>query len=192
MRVLTIATVFLFAFAAASAQSKFALQPQGELRIDDFDDRIITERLLPSENKLLLVGQKNIRLWDLATAKQVAVTPINVPSMVEDQPRVISPSGRFMIVFGNYNSHDKADKIKRPASIWSLETGRQVAGLDNTTKPIEWAKWSEDEKTLVTSSHPVGEQFDPNLTEISFWDGENFSHLNAFTVRNVYWSYLTA
>ena len=45
MRVLTIAAVFLFAFAAASAQSKFNLQPQGELRIDDYDDRIIAERL---------------------------------------------------------------------------------------------------------------------------------------------------
>ncbi|HEY6242803.1 MAG TPA: hypothetical protein VIX17_02585, partial [Pyrinomonadaceae bacterium] len=120
MRVLTIVIVFLFTFAAASAQSKFALKPQGELRIDDYDDRIITERLLPSENKLLLVGQKNIRLWDLATAKQVAVTPIDVPGMKEDQPRVISPSGRFMVVFGNYNSHDKADKIKQPASIWNL------------------------------------------------------------------------
>ena len=192
MRVLTIAILFLFTFVAASAQSKFALKPQGELRIDDYDDRIITERLLPSENKLLLVGQKNIRLWDLAIAKQVAVRPIDVPGMTEDQPRVISPSGRFMVVFGNYNSRSKEDKIKRPASIWNLETGKQVAVLDNTTKPIQWARWSEDEQTLVTSSHPVGEQFDPNLTEISFWDGENFHHLNAFTVRNVYWSYLTA
>src|ERR1041385_8013410 len=120
MRVLTIVIVFLFTFAAASAQSKFALKPQGELRIDDYDDRIITERLLPSENKLLLVGQKNIRLWDLATAKQVAVTPIDVPGMKEDQPRVISPSGRFMVVFGNYNSHDKADKIKKLENKWRV------------------------------------------------------------------------
>jgi len=58
MRVLTLAILFLFTFVAASAQSKFALKPQGELRIDDYDDRIITERLLPSENKLLFVGTR--------------------------------------------------------------------------------------------------------------------------------------
>jgi hypothetical protein len=193
MRVLTIATVFLFAFAAASARSKFNLQPQGELRIDDYDDPIITERLLPSENKLLLVCQKNVRVWDLNRAKLLAVTPIDIPKTTEDQPRVISPSGRFMVVFGNYNSHDKADKIKRPASIWNLATGRQEAVLEKTTIPIQWATWSVDEKTLVTSSYRIGVQrIDPNLTEISFWDGETFRQLNALSLDNVKWSYLTA
>lgn len=193
MRVLTIVMVFLFISATASAQSKFVLQPHGELRIDDYDDNIITQRLLPTENKLLLVGQKNIRLWDLTTAKLVAVRPIGVANITEDQPRVISPSGRFMVVFGNYNSRAKADKIKRPASIWSLETGSQVAVLDNTTKPIQWARWSEDEKILVTSSYPIGEHtIDPNRSEISFWDGETFRHLSALSADNINWSYLTA
>ena len=192
MRVLSIALLFLFTSVAAFSQSRPVLQAKAELRIEDADDRIITEKLLPSENKLLIVGQKNIRVWDLVTAKPIASRPIDVPDVTEDKPRIISPNGLYMIVFGNYDSRDKRDKIKRPASIWNLETGKQIAVFDKTTKPVRYAAWSKNGRTLVTASDAIdSERIDADPVEISFWDGESFQYLNTVPADNIKWTYLS-
>ena len=192
VRVLSIALLFC-ASVAAFSQSRSILQPKAELRIEDAEDRIITEKLLPGENKLLVVGQKNIRLWDLTTAKLLASRPIDVPNVTEDKPRIISPNGLYMIVFGNYDSRDKRDRVKRPASLWNLETGKQITVFDKTTKPVRYAAWSRNGKTLVTASDTIDqERIDVDPLEISFWDGASFQHLNTVPADNIKWSYLSA
>ena len=193
MRLLSIALLLFFTSVAAFSQSKPILRATAEMRIDDPDDHIITEQLLPNENKLLLVTQKSIRVWDLVTAKQVASRPIDVPDITEDQPRVISPNGRYMFVFGNYDAHDKRNKIKQPPSVWDLETGKQIAVFDKTKRPIAYAAWSKNGKTLVTSSIRIDrEHILAYPTEISFWDGENFQYLSTISADNIEWTYLSA
>lgn len=193
MRVLSIALLLFFTSVAAFSQSRPILQARGELRIEDAEDRIITEKLLPGGNKLLLVGEKNIRLWDLATAKLLASRPIAVPDATEDRPRIISPNGLYMIVFGNYDARDKRNKIKRPASIWNLETGKQIAVFDKTTKPVRYAAWSKNGRTLVTASDTIAqERIDASAIELSFWDGASFQYLNTVPTDNIKWSYLSA
>lgn len=112
--------------------------------------------------------------------------------MTEDAPRIISPSGRFMFVFGNYKSGANHDKIKRPASVWNLETGKQIAAFEQ--KRVQYARWSTTGRTLVIANQEIEKTpriQRPARTEISFWDGENFQHLNTLHVENLNWSYLT-
>jgi hypothetical protein len=110
LRILTIAVLSLLATISAVSQD---FRPKGQIKIEDAGDQIVAERLLPGENRLLLVRRNNIQVWDSATTTLVASRPIDVPDMTEDDPRLISPSGRFMFVFGNYKSGAKQDKIKR-------------------------------------------------------------------------------
>jgi len=193
VRVISITLLFFFTSVAAVSQSRPVLQAKAELRLEDAEDQIITEKLLPSENKLLLVGQKNIRLWDSVTGKLLASRPIDLPDITEDKPRVISPNGLYMIVFGNYDARDKRNQVKRPASIWSLETGKQIAVFDKTTRPVRYAAWSRNGKTLVTASDAIDQdRYDSDPVEISFWDGESFQYFNTVPADNIKWSYLSA
>jgi len=193
VRVLSLALLFFFTSVAAFSQSRPVLQAKAELRVDDAEDRIITEKLLPSENKLLLVGQKNIRMWDLVTSRLLASRPIDLPDLTEDKPRVISPNGLYMFVFGNYDSRDKRDQVKRPASIWNLETGKQLTVFDKAAKPVQYAAWSKNGKTLITASDTIDrERIVGDPIEVSFWDGENFQYLNTVPAENIKWSYLSA
>ena len=193
VRILSIALLFLFTSLAAFSQSRPILHARAELRIDDADDHIITEKFLPNENKLLLVSKKNIRVWDLVTEKLLASRPIDVPDITEDKPRVISPNGRYMIVFGNYNARDKRNKIKQPATIWDLETRKQIVVFDKTTRPVRYAAWSRNGKTLVTASETIDqERVVAEPLEISFWGGESFQFVNTVPADNIKWSYLSA
>ena len=184
------ALLSLFAPIASVSQHQL-LQPKGQIKVEDAGDRIVAEKLLASENKLLLVRRNMIQVWDSATTTLLASRPIDVPDRTEDDTRIISPSGRFMFVFGNYKSGAKHDKIKRPASVWNLETGKQIAAFDQ--KRIQYARWSTNGRTLVIANQEIEKtpRLQPARMEISFWDGESFQHLNTLHVENLNWSYLT-
>lgn len=191
LRILAIALLSLLAPIAAVSQHQ-PLRPKGEIKVEDPGDRILAEKLLPDENKLLLVRRNHIQVWNSATTTLVASRPLEVPDMTEDGARIISPSGRFMFVFGNYKSGAKQDKIKRPASVWNLETGKQIAAFDQ--KRIRHVRWSPNGRTLVIANEEIEKiprLQQPARMEISFWDGESFQHLNTLHVQNLNWSYLT-
>lgn len=175
--------------AAVSQQQHF--RPKGQIKVEGAGDSILCEKLLARENKLLLVRRNNVEVWDPGTATLVTSRPIDVPDMTEDDARIISPSGRFMFVFGNYKSGARHDKIKRPASVWSLETGKQIVSFDQ--KRIKYARWSTNGRTLVIANEEIEKtpRLQPARMEVSFRDGESFQHLNTLHVENLNWSYLT-
>ena len=184
------ALLTLFAPIASVSQHQH-LRPKGQIKVEDAGDRIVAEKLLAGENKLLLVRRNIIQVWDSATTTLLASRPIDVPDRTEDDTRIISPSGSFMFVFGNYKSGAKHDKIKRPASVWNLETGKQITAFDQ--KRIPYARWSTNGRTLVIANQEIEKtpRLQPARMEISFWDGESFQHLNTLHVENLNWSYLT-
>jgi hypothetical protein len=115
-----------------------------------------------------------------------------VPEFDENKPRVMSPDGRRMLVFGNYGATNKIDKVARPPSILDLQTGKQIAVLGKTAQPIRSAFWSKNGKTLVTSSDPYA-AYGANVksVEVSFWDGETFAYKSSLPSDKISWSYLT-
>ncbi len=165
-------------------------------RVVDFGgpqkDTIETEKL-SGENRLSLVGKRSVKVLDLVTGEFLNTHQIEVPDGSEDAARVISPDGRRMLVFGNYNSRDKKDKVKRPAAVWDLQTGKRIAILDRPLKPVRAGHWSRNGKTLATSSasHTPYVLGDTSV-EISFWDGETFQFKNSLPSDKVNWWYLTA
>jgi WD40 repeat protein len=193
MRLLSLVFLSLLCSLATLSQSKPVLQLKGELVFGDDKERIITDKFLAHENKLLLVGNKTIRVLDVSTAKFAESRPIDLADFSEDNPRIISPDGRYMLVFGNSYTRDKKDKIKRPASIWDLQTGKQVAVLDRTLKQVRTGLWSRNGQTLMTSSDRYGlHAIDNGSAEISFWDGQTFQYQSSLPATNINWTYLSA
>ncbi len=178
--------VFLFVPAAVSAQPYSLIRQQAEVPLGQ---KVLVSKLLLPANRLLLVSETNIRVLDLTTGTVVESRPIETPHFCEDGGRAISPGGRRMIILGNYNCDGKENKIKRPVSIWDLETGKQITTLDNTAKPIMRAYWSSNGKTLITASNQYY-SLDTSI-EVSFWDGETFAFRNSLPDEKINWWYLT-
>ncbi|HYW74737.1 MAG TPA: hypothetical protein VE961_27170 [Pyrinomonadaceae bacterium] len=191
VRVLAIMVLTIIAAAETCSQTRSGFHLKNEIKNDAGDDIVVT-KLFPGENKLLVVGKKSVRLWDLTGAKVVSSCAIDVPEMTEDHPRLISPNGRFMLVSGNYDSRQKRDKTKRPASVWSVETCKQLVAFDSAHGRIHFAAWSRDGSTLLTSDQNFAEQRQfSHSAEIFFWDGSSFHFLNHLPAKNIKWAYLT-
>ena len=187
LRILSIALLSLLVPIAAVSQHQH-LRLKGQIKVEDPDDRILAEKLLPGENKLLLVRRNRIQVWDAVTTTLVASRPIDLPDLNEADTRIISPSGRFMFVSGKNKS---GDQNKRPAAVWNLETGKQIAAFDQ--KRIRYVRWSTNGRTLVIANEEIEKtpRLQPARMEISFRDGESFQHLNTLHLENLNWSYLT-
>jgi hypothetical protein len=193
MRLLFALLVCLVISTAGFPQTKPVLRLKAKLDFTGPEkDRIVTYKFLDGENKLLLVGTKNVRMVDVANGVVLESHPIDIPELNEDNPRVISPDGRRMLVFGNYSSTDKQDKVKRLAAIWDLQTGKRIATLDRPSKPVRAGFWSKNGKTLVTSSDKYAPHIvDSTAVDVAFWNGETFKYQNSLPADRVSWWYLT-
>jgi WD40 repeat protein len=147
------------------SQSNPILERRSNFEFGDAQERVVAFKFVGGENKLVLVGNKVVRVLDVTNAKVLSSRPLDVPEFNEDRPREISPDGRRMIVFGNYSSRKKEDKIRQPPSVWDLQTGKQITTLDKTAKPIRAAIWSKNGKTLATSS----DQYAPTSPTLPPW-----------------------
>lgn len=183
-------TILLFCLlgpAAICAQSKPPFEKVGEVRFTEAEGVILARHVLESENKIILVTAKAMRVVDMATANVVAFRALDTPTPPEDNRRVISPSGRHVIVFGNYDARGKENKVKRQPAVWDLGTGKQIATLERD-KAVRAAGWSKDGSTIWTSSDKYSPHFtDDRSIEISFWDGKTFEYLSSLPADKINW-----
>ena len=193
MRLLSTVLVCLIVSPNGFSQTKPLLQLNASVDFAGLEkDKVVACKLLDGRNELLLVGTKSVRIVDAANGNVIESRPIDIPELSEDNQRVISPDGRKMLVFGNHTFRDKRNKVKRPAAIWDLQSGKQIAVLDKTSRPILAAFWSSNGKTLATAS----DKYAPYSTDgssvlISFWDGETFALRNSLPATRVNWWHLT-
>lgn len=182
----------LLAPAALPQSAKPALEHKGEFAFGEGFGNVIAHRFVEGEDRLVLVGPKVVRVIDVATATISEPRLIEVPDFNEDRHRLVSPDGRRLIIFGNYDSGRKEDRVKRPPTVWDLQTGRQIAALDKTGKPVRAALWSRNGKTLATSSDKYAPRFtDSDSVEVAFWDGETFEYKNSLPSDKIGWWRLT-
>jgi WD40 repeat protein len=179
--------------AAAVSQRGPLLERVAEVKFGEATGEIITVHgLVRGESRIVLASWKSVNVLDIATGKLVASQTIDAPDISEDQLRLISPDGRRILIYGNYGSGRQKDIVKRPPSVWDIETGRQIAVLDKTSKPIRAAIWSENGKILATSSDPHAPHFtDTTSVEVAFWDGETFEYKNSLPSDRAGWWALT-
>lgn len=155
-------------------------------------EKIVAHRLVAGENRLVLVGPKSVRVLDLSTARLTGSLAVDVPEATEFKPRLISPDGRRMLVYGNHFSWLRKDNVRRGASVWDLRTGRRVADLDTDERFVRDAAWSGNGRTFVTSVYrygPLG--VDATSVEVSFRDGETMELKSKLPSNKISWSHMT-
>src|SRR5215204_5255635 len=200
------AMFFLLFFTSAISGQKFEPVPKNPQEIVRFkrafnlsdSDSIITFKFIDRQDRLLIIGEQKIQNWDVRNGQMIDYFANQIPK-IESLVRfhTISPEGQRII------SLDPADyrltkirkilskKKKLPAIMWNLKTASQLAVLEGNSKSIRTAIWSDNGKTLVTTSSQFFASEDKE-TEICFWDGETYAKRNcALMGGRLGWYYLS-
>ena len=186
----------LLLFAGAPLQARPVLRLKDKLAFPG-GGQILRHKQLEGGRKLLLIGTHAIQLLDTASAKILESLSVKIPEPIGADDWVVSPDGRKMLLLGNYDFEAKA---RQRASIWDLQTGKQIAVLD---RPILTGVWSKNGRTLLTCDdenlpggpanlqrHDLLASFKKYEAEITFWDGNTFERRGSLSARNVTWWYL--
>ena len=172
----------LFATAASHAQARPILEGKGDF-VYDPQESVLAHKVT-GDHKLVLVGREGVRVLDFASARLSDPRPLEIPDLGKQGTLSISPTGLRLLVIPS--------KSSRPAAVWDLGTGRQLATL-KATKPVRAGLWSGDGRTLVTSSNPYAPfSAGSSSVEVVFWDGETLARLSTLPSDKVAWWHLTA
>lgn len=194
MRFLPLFLLCLLCSPVALAQTKPNFRLKGEFGFQDRDKRIMLDKYLDREDRLLLLGSESLLLLDVGNAKVLESRPSGLPMLVvsddcEFDDWVFSPDGRKILIIEETHAKDGA---KQKASIWDWQTGKEIAVLDKSPTRIQAGSWSKNGKTLITYDHDSN-FWANNLSKlgVSFWDGETFEYRYSITVDFPTWTHLS-
>lgn len=208
MRFFCTAFLFLaFSMAALAQISDGKFQFKGRFDFDNPADVILHYNLLAGGEKLRLIGERSIQIWDVKNNKVLESRRHEIENLRRENFGGVSPDQSKFVVLGfeTPGSEKNSPKIKTPAKVYDAATGKLLAVLDKTNEPVKAAIWSKNGKTLVTASegnfgsdygyrysegseilgNPVGE------TEVAFWDGETLELRASTAINNLTWRYLS-
>ena len=176
MKVAVILTCLLFP-AVSYTQTT---EPMRFLERFGFDEGEVAERVMVLDrgSKLVLVGRKNIQMWNPLTPKLLSSIPHEIKRR-KNETFQASPDGRILIGardrFVPLNL--KRDATPEPALVYDLASGKQIATLQRPKTPIRSVQWSHNGQTIVSFSNQLQKE-----VEISFWRGDDFAWRASFTV----------
>ncbi len=158
--------IFLTSFLLVSANishSADLLQFTAKAGFVQADDIIVEHKLVDDGHKLLLIGQQNIQLWDVASGKLVSTTPhhiaqfgpkgfvsnlftLGLVELFTWRPFYVDPAGKWIATIEKAN----ANVDHKSVVIRDLTSAEQVATLDLPEISTDYISFDEKNGELLT------------------------------------------
>lgn len=191
MKVLQIFLLYLVFLCVCFAQSApEILHFKSRIGFESADEKIIAQKFFDDDRKLVLVGKKSIRFWETASGKLLKTVSHDIPNLDKFDTIVkISPDARLAIVLNSFTFRIIRKEKKVSATVWDLQTGKQLGVLERPSESVRDAEWSENGETLVTYSGI----FNDKRTEVVFWDGATLAFRATILLKGyLSWHYFSS
>ena len=189
MKILQI-ILFYFAFSCLyfAQSAPEILHFTSRMGFESADERIVAQKFFDEDGKLVLIGKKSIQFWETASGKLSKTVSHDILNLDKSDTVVkISPDARMAIVLNSFSFRIIRKERKVSATVWDLQTGKQISVLERPSESIRDAEWSANGETLVTYSGI----FNDKITEVSFWDGVTLKFRSAILLKGyLEWKYL--
>ncbi|MEZ5347200.1 MAG: WD40 repeat domain-containing protein [Pyrinomonadaceae bacterium] len=180
------------AVAAASSGNEI-LELKAKIGFTNGQDRIVKYNLI-GEKRILLIGEKNIQIWDTENFKLInsvshqipqfaprgffsTYVLLGLPQMFELlKPYVVDPAGKFIIT-----AEKTGDGKLKSAVIRDLNTLKQIAVLNLPNVSTEFVAFDEVKGEIST----FGET--DNTGAFAKWDAATFQQKNMVIVKDYKW-----
>jgi len=175
--------------------NKDILQFKAKIGFTQAEDKIVEYKFLENGKKVLLVGQKNIQLWDVEAAKLLNSVPHQIPQfsssgflsfvtlglsdILKWKPFVIYADGKRLVTIEKIGNK----KIKS-AVVRGLQTAKQIAILNMPSFSTDYVAFVERKNEITTFG-----KTDKNA-EFTIWDGETLQSKKTFSVKDYGWHQL--
>lgn len=164
-----------------------------ETGFDKKEDKIVDYRFFENEKKIILLGEKNLQIWDYESGKQISsvthgiskfdsfrnfgnVVFYDVPPVVEWQSVLIDPQGKWTVTIEPLGIQKKKAAIVR-----EVTTMKQIAALELPGNSADFISYDEAESEIAV----IG--IDDKSAAIAKWKRDSFELRQLIPVTEYKW-----
>ncbi len=189
--ILTLIFAVNIAFAFAEGEP---LEFKAKVGFIQSEDKIVEHKFLDGGKKLLIIGRKNLQVWDVETAKLINSAPhkiaqfapkgfvsnyllLGLPEILSWRSYVVEPSGKWIVTI-----EKTGDDKPKVAIVRDLQTVKQIATLELPNNiSVDYITFDERKNEIVTFG-----QTDNNAA-FANWDVENFKLKRVIPIEFYKW-----
>ena len=178
---------------AAQIGAQELLKFKAEIGFAQSEDQIVAHQFLDGGKKLLLVGQKNIQLWDVENAKLIRSAAhqipqfapkgflsdyvlLGLPQLFAWKPYLIAPGGEWIITV-----EAVGDKKLKSAVVRDLQSAKQIAALDLPNVSTDYVAFDERKNEILT----VGQT--DKKAAFANWNPQTFELKRTISIDDYKW-----
>ena len=194
MKRFLVVLMLLFAVGAVfGANDADVLEFRTKIGFINGEDKIIEHQFLENGTKLLLIGEKNLQLWDVENAKLINSLPqsiaqftrrgfvssyllLGLPRAFDWRPFIVEPHGKWIITVEKVGTNQF-----RSAVVRDLQTLKQLAVLDLQNVSTDYVTYDEPKGEIMTIG--IG---NPDAAFAS-WHESDFSRKDLVAVKDYKW-----
>ncbi len=157
------------------------------------EDKILEHQFLEDGAKLLIIGEKNLQLWDVENAKLINSMPqsiaqftrrgfvssyvlLDLPRLLDWRPFVVEPHGKWILTVEKLGANQF-----RSAVVRDLQTLKQLAVLDLPNVSTEYVDYDEQKGEIMTFGRT-------NMDgAFASWRESDFSRKDLISVKDYKW-----
>ncbi len=179
-----------FVFAANDAE---VLEFKGKIGFTNGEDKILDHQFLDSGKKILLIGEKNLQLWDVENAKLLNSVShqipqfaprgfvstyllLGIPKFLDWRSFIVDEGGKWMITAEKVGTNEL-----RSAVVRDLKDLKVITVLDLPNVSTEYISFDEDKNEILTFG--VTEK----TGAFARWDTDKFTQKEVFSIKEYKW-----
>jgi hypothetical protein len=188
--------VFCLIFLSAVLALGVCAQTYRQAGVYDLGNRILDQKLVDGGRKLLVVGEKSAKIWDIGQGKVVAESRLDSGQNPAVDLGAMSPDGSKILDNARAATvyKDRVYFASAPSAgsfVIDTETGKRIAKLDG---PTACGFWSRNGDVIVTMNRLVCTSpriWSEKDIEISFWDGRSLEPRGTVKFADLAWYFLS-
>lgn len=179
-----------FVFAQAGGE---VLEFKSKIGFTGGEDKIVEYKFLENGRKLLLIGEKNLQIWDVENARLLNAAThqipqfaprgffstyllLGVPRLLDWRPFLVDEGGRWIITVEKIGTNPL-----RSAVVRDLQNLKQIAVLDLPNVSTDYVSFDENKNEIL--SFGVSEK----TGAFASWDKDRFTAKEVVSIREYKW-----
>ncbi|HEX8247941.1 MAG TPA: WD40 repeat domain-containing protein [Pyrinomonadaceae bacterium] len=179
-----------FVFAQTDGE---VLEFKSKIGFTGGEDKIVEHKFLENGKKLLIIGEKNLQIWDVENAKLLNSAAhqipqfaprgfvstfllLGVPRLLDWRPFLVDEGGRWLITVEKIGTNPL-----RSAVVRDLQNLKQIAVLDLPSVSTEYVSFDENKNEILTFG------VTDKTGAFASWDKDKFTAKEAVSIREYKW-----
>jgi hypothetical protein len=194
MKKIVVLLLMIFAVGAVAVfGADEVLEFKSKIGFTNNEDKIVEYKFVENDRKLLIIGLKNLQIWDVENAKLLNSVPhqipqfaprgfvstyllVGIPKVLSWQPFLVDPDGKWIITIEKVG-----DNPRRSAIVRDLQSLKQIAVMELPNVSTEYLTFDDHKNEILSFG------ITDKTGDFASWERDKFTLKEVFSIKEYKW-----